>query len=70
MFIKENIFKQQSSKYNPTHAYKRKKFQNKKGEAEEGSGCANPLNPPLVYVNMQERLRERESESEKRGPRP
>ena len=70
MFIKENIFKWQSSKYNPTHAYKRKKFPNKKGEEGERGGCANPLNPPLVYVNMQERSRERESKSERRGPRP
>ena len=31
MFIKENIFKEQSSKYNLTHVFKRKKFSDKRG---------------------------------------
>ena len=39
----------------------KKKIPKQKGEEGERGGCANPLNPPLVYVNMQERSRERES---------
>ena len=41
MFIKENIFKLQNSKYHPTHVYKRKKlFPDKSGGA--GAPWAHP----------------------------
>ena len=44
MIIKENIFKQQSSKYHPTRVYKRKKIPGQKG----GGGGQGPLGPPLI----------------------
>ena len=34
MFIKDNVFKTQSSKYHPTHVYKRKKLPDKRGAGD------------------------------------
>ena len=49
MIIKENIFKQQSSKYHPTRVYKRKKIPGQKG----GGGAGPPGSTPNSAFVMQ-----------------
>ena len=47
MFIKENVFKTQSSKYHPTHVYKTKNSRTKAGPGPPGPTPKSTLVVPL-----------------------
>ena len=57
MFIKENIFKLQNSKYHPTHVYKRKKlFPDKSRGGGPGPPGLTPTSALGVPVNWLDKL--------------